>query len=293
MAIDKTFAIIHEKGDNPKLICEIARKRADFAIRVLQVALSSLHDLALLFKQDVTIFYRKKNNPSSVVSYNWQRGYQSLGLEINDSRKNKINIFLSSFEIFDEKKIPQKFRRRFERALTWIGRSIEEEDPDIKIIDLSTALETILTTKNDPMKGEALASRMLLLFDIVDKPFVHPVEILRIYDLRSQIVHGSEIRISSTDEYHTMLQVAIDTLIYSIEVIRLKDLKDHKKFIDTLESHDNRDQILKWLKEQSDKKSIKIKKYMEKNLSLWIKFKSRFYELKDDLMIRCKKYIIL
>ncbi|GEM_PF-6781978 len=268
--VNKTVAIIPEKGNNPKLICERARRKADFVIRVLQVSLSFRHDVNLLFKQDETIFYRKKNTPSSVW-INWQRGYRPIELEIDERLKNKINKFLGSIqEILDEQRLFPRFRECFVRALTWIGRSIEEEDPDIKIIDLSTALETILTTINDRWKGEALASRMLLLYDIVDKPFVYPAEVLRIYKMRSEIVHGSELRITSRDEYLTMLNVAIDALIYSIEVIRLKGLKSHNKFIDTLESHDKIEQILDWLKEQDDKGLTKILKYMEENLLKYI-----------------------
>ncbi|MCJ7615964.1 MAG: hypothetical protein MUO43_05455, partial [Desulfobacterales bacterium] len=84
--VDKTAVIIPIRGNNITIICEDARKKADYAIRVLQVALSSqwgLTDLALLFKQDGIIYYRIKNNPSSVRGY-WQRGYKPLGLEIRD-----------------------------------------------------------------------------------------------------------------------------------------------------------------------------------------------------------------
>ncbi len=266
--VNKTGAIILEKGNNPELVCERAREKADFIIRILQTSLSTnrqLHDENVLFKQNESIFFRKKDIPSSVRGY-WQRSYKPIPIEIDKNYENSINKFLSNIpEVLEEGKLPQKFRTLFVRALIWIGRGIEEEEPDIKIINLSTALETILTTLNDKRKGEALASRMLLLNAIVDKPFFHPAEVMRIYELRSKIVHGSELNIASKYEYLTMLYVVNDALLNSIEVIRTKGLKSHKKFIETLESNDKKEKILNWLEEQVDEGSLQIKEYMEKS----------------------------
>nr|WAI00008.1 MAG: HEPN domain-containing protein [Candidatus Methanoperedens sp.] len=265
--VDKTVAIIPEKGNNPKLVCERARKKADYAIRVLQVALaiSSLHHLALLFKQDVIIYYRIKNNPSSVRGY-WQRGYKPLGLEINADYENRINEFLSNTQVIIEKQKPSpELEKCFEKALTWIGRSIEEEDLDIKIVKLSIALETILTTKDDRLKGEALTSRMLFLNDIVqNQPFKNPAEVLRIYVLRSKIVHSGELGIASQEDYLTMLQVAIETLVYSIDVT--KGLRNQNDFIGILDSHSGKEKIIEYLKkhgDKSDKMLPNLIKYME------------------------------
>ena len=265
--VDKTAVIIPIRGNNITIICEDARRKADYAIRVLQVALSSqwgLTDLALLFKQNETIIYRKKNTPSSVVG-NWHLGHRPVGLEIDEGYEKRINEFLSIIQvIFNEQNISPKLEECFERALIWIGRSIEEEDLDIKIIKLSIALETILTTINDPRKEEAITARIMLLNDIYfNEQVFKPAEVLRIYKLRSKIVHGSKLGITEKIDYLSMLEVAIHTLIYSIKVIQSKDLKNHNKFIDTLNSHEGREKIIKWLKEQGDKRLSKLIKYME------------------------------
>lgn len=122
-----------------------------------------------------------------------------------------------------------------------------------------------MTTSDDKRKGEALASRMLLLNTIVDKGFTHPANVLFIYELRSEIVHGSKLRITSNKEYFTLLHVTIETLINSIEVIRSKGLKSHNKFIATLDSHDKREQVINWLNKQTDVWSSQIKKHIELN----------------------------
>jgi hypothetical protein len=269
--VDKTGAIILVKGNSPELVVKRAKIKADLIIRILQTSISTnhkdiLYDNNLLFEQGEFIVHRRKIIPS-FVGVQYKRKYEPILTEIGKDYAESINKFISNIsEMLEEGKLESKLRDRFVRALTWIGRGIEEEDSDIKIIFLSTALETILTTFNDGRKGEALASRMLLLNTIVDKGFRHPANVLFIYELRSEIVHGSKLGTASNKEYFTMLHVTIETLINSIEVIRSKGLKSHTKFIATLDSHDKREQVINWLKKQSDDRSSKIKEHMEKNL---------------------------
>ncbi len=266
--VDKTGAIILEKGNNSELVVKRAKSKADFIIRILQTSISTnhkdiLYDNNLMFEQGEFIVYRRKIIPL-FVGVQYKRKYEPILTEIGIDYAESINKFISNIsEMLEEGKLESKLRDRFVRALTWIGRGIEEEDSDIKIIFLSTALETILTTFNDGRKGEALASRMLLLNTIVDKGFRHPANVLLIYELRSDIVHGSKLGTASNKEYFTMLHVTIETLINSIEVIRSKGLKSHTKFIATLDYHDKREQVINWLNKQTDVRSSKIKKHME------------------------------
>jgi len=267
---NKTLAIIPEKGNNPKLICDRARRKADFIIRILQVSLSTdlyIHDENLLFKQDEYLFYRKKETPSS-LRRQWQSRYKFPPLVIDEKLEKSMNDFLGIIsDILEEEKYLPELRKRFERALMWIGRSIEEEDPDIKIINLSTALETILTDKSDKKKGETLAYRMLLLNAHVKRPFINPAKVLWIYELRSDIIHGSRIGIASDHEYSTMKFVTIETLRYSLEIIRRDGLKNHKNFIKAIKSYNESKTILDLLEELGDNRSLEIKKCMEKNLA--------------------------
>ena len=267
---NKSMAIIPEKGNNQKLICDRARRKANFIIRILQVSLSTdiyTRDENLLFKQGEYSFCRKRDTPSS-VRRQWQSHYKFAPLVINEKLEKSINNFLGNISnILEEEKFPPKLRERFERALMWIGRSIEEEDLDIKIINLSTALETILTDKSDKKKGETLAYRMLLLNAHVKRPFIHPAKVLGIYELRSDIIHGSQIGIASDHDYCTMRYAAIETLRHSLEVIHKFSLNDHENFIKTIKSYKESKKILDWLEELGDKGSLEIKKCMKKDLA--------------------------
>ncbi len=122
-----------------------------------------------------------------------------------------------------------------------------------------------MTTISDEEKGKTLAYRMLLLNFHVEKPFTDPVKVLLIYELRSKIVHGSEMGIASHHEYLIMKHVAIETLRYSLEIVRKEGLRKHDKFIKAIESYNEREKVLDWLEEQGDKKSLKIRDQMKQN----------------------------
>lgn len=265
---NKTIAIIQEKGNNPSLVCERARRKADFVIKVLQTSLLTnrfIHDEQVLFKQGKFVAYRETKNPSHIGCL-WQRGYEPIPLEINERLEKDISDFLEKISEILEEKLPTELLERFMIAIMWIGRAINEQDPNIKIIYLSTALEAVLTTPSDERKGETLAYRMLLLNIHVDKPFVHPAKVLWIYELRSKIIHGSKLAIASKDEYYTMKRVVVGTILNSLEVIRREGIKTHTQFIETLETYKDMQKVLEWLEKQGDKRSLTIKEHMERNL---------------------------
>lgn len=113
-----------------------------------------------------------------------------------------------------------------------------------------------------------MAYRMLLLNSYLDKPFINPVRVLYVYELRSQIVHGGEVGIASKSDYYTMRRVVIDTLIKSIEFIRINGLKNYEEFIKALETPQHISQVSDWLQKQGDKLSLKIKQHMEERTHL-------------------------
>ncbi|MEM3449418.1 MAG: HEPN domain-containing protein [Nitrososphaerota archaeon] len=185
-----------------------------------------------------------------------------IPIEIDDNFQKSVEDFATKIQDIFKEDYSIDFSKRFVIAIKWIGRAIDEQDLDIKILYLSTALEAMLTSRSDRRKGETLAYRMLLLNSYLDKPFINPVRVLYVYELRSQIVHGGEVGIASKSDYYTMRRVVIDTLIKSIEFIRINGLKNYEEFIKALETPQHISQVLNWLQKQGDKLSIKIKKHM-------------------------------
>lgn len=267
--VNKTMAIIPEKGNNSGLVCERARRKTDFVIRVLQVSLSTsrfIHDVETLYRQGDLVIFRKTGAPTTLGA-EWRRGHKPLKRDIGEKLEKNIKDFLKEISDILEEKLPSNLLERFIIAITWIGHAIEEENPNIKIIYLSTALESILTMPSDEMKGETLAYRMLLLNVNVDETFIHPAKVLWIYEMRSKVIHGATLAIASQSEYYTIKHVAIDTLLYSLKVIRRNGLKNQTEFIRVLETHKNGQKILDLLEKQGDEMSLKIKRCMERNLA--------------------------
>lgn len=264
---NRSVAAVHERGNNHRSVCDRARERVNFTIRVLQVALTTnpfIHDEETLFKQSEWIAYKRNN----VIEARWKRGYRPILREIDVSLGKNIGDFLRDIaDVLVEERLPPRLRKCFVRSLTWVGRSIEEENIDIKIVYLSTALESILSTRDDEKKGETLAYRMLLLNVFLDETFAHPARILWIYELRSRIIHGSEISIASKRDYYTVRRVARNTIRYALEVVQRTSVIRKSEFIRVLESqNENIKRILDWLSKQGDELSIRIKRHMENRL---------------------------
>ncbi|KXB04387.1 hypothetical protein AKJ49_02155 [candidate division MSBL1 archaeon SCGC-AAA382A03] len=218
-----------------------------------------------MFTQGEYIAYKEIEEPSR-IGVRWNRGYEPIPIGINKKLVKDVYEFLGQIPELLQEDLPPKLLKKFKTSVSWIGRSIDEKDSDIRIIYLSTALESILTTRSDRKKGETLAYRMMLLNSKVDEPFILPSKVLWIYELRSKIIHGSRLGIATQSEYHTLRKVAIETLIYSLGIIRKKEMKKHSQFINFLESSDKVSEVLAWLKEQDDKYSENIKDQLETNL---------------------------
>jgi hypothetical protein len=257
---NNTVAIIPEKGNAPGLIVDRARKKADIVMRVLQASISMnlfVFEEKTLFRQGKCVAYRETGNPSN-RGFVWHRGYEPIPLELSDVFRSSVDNFLE--------KIPELYQgelgwlsERLTIALTWIGRAIDEQDLDIKVAHLSTALESMLTTRSDKKKGETLAYRMILLNMCLDRPFIHPDQVVSIYELRSKVVHGSTIGEASKDDYYTVKRLAVETLIHMAEFARKEELESHNAFLKALDSSKHVDDLLDWLGKQGTKTSLEIR----------------------------------
>lgn len=259
----KTVAIIPERGNNPSLVVDRARKRADIVIRTLQASLATnlpVHEEKLLFGQGAFVVYRESCNSLSCGCM-WNRSREPIPLELNDTFKGNIDNFVSNIsESFQDK--PSELHERLVIALMWIGRAVDEPDLDIKVIHLSTALESMLTTQSDEKKGETLAYRMILLSMCLGKPFLDPDQVVRIYELRSKVVHGSAVGEASNDDYLTVRRLAVMTLMHVAEFARREKMESHRAFLKALDSSKHVDELLDWLFKHGTKPSSEIRTCM-------------------------------
>jgi len=273
---NKTVAIVSVVGNNHELICLRGREKVNKVLNVLRVILSKkimFVEEQLLFRIGEIIIYR--SNDSQNYGLYWIRDRKPIHLNIKELEERVEDYFRTITEIFENEDLSSEIKDTILRALTWVNKAILEEDLDLKIVFLSTALETILTKESDKRKGETLAYRMMILNSELKEPFVNPLKIFWIYELRSRVIHGSELGVATKDEYNTMLWVTTDVIKYALRYILDKKIMRHIDFIRALDTSPIVGDVLTWLdkiriKEAGQikevKEAIQIKKVMEENI---------------------------
>lgn len=163
---DQNVIVVSEKGSNIAEVIKRARVKATRRLRVLQnyLKVEFIHDEQLVFKLS-NEYAIKRETDSRVFD---GADYRHNAIEYDYPKFLVEHIGEANRDFLAMESFPPNLKSLVERALHWIGLSISEVDPDIKIAFLCTALETLLTTKSDRMKGEKIAYRGYLLGEEVN-----------------------------------------------------------------------------------------------------------------------------
>ena len=262
---NKTIILLKEDGNNRKFVIERARARAKIKIKALQTYFSELRilrDENLLFELSEYGIARKTGETNgNWISWDRKRDPLEFGYH-----KSFEDHFIDATRLFNEiQKFPRELQAIMERTVYWIGKSIEDENYDTKVIYLCTAMESILTTKADSRKGEVIAYRMMLLGSLIDKGFLFPQELLGLYILRSNIIHGSEILEATSVEYGRLLFAAREILLQFVEIIKREGIKSRSSFIKFLETSTEVKKVIEWLENNKDSYSQEIKEALQES----------------------------
>ena len=243
--------------------------KLELAINILRLSLKTeifLKDEQTLFdKAEITLCEKRgeRGRPSIFL----HRGFKPLPLEINANGDYKFNLYINSIsDILYGGVISQDLSERLRRVIKWIGRSIEEEDIDLKIIYLCIALESLLTSRSEGKKGQALAFRMLLIHFCAEKPFLLPAYVLYYYVLRSVIIHQGFMGSATKDDYETLRSISTEILIHSIFIIKENGIKNYKEFMNKLEMKERVKEVRSWLEAQHDPASAEILEWIVKRI---------------------------
>ena len=242
--VNGAVAVIHEKGCDPWKVAERARDRLSVALSTLRVALLmdheprvlswKVHDEQMLFRQGESIGVKKLGSREPLLP-GWKLGFRSVGFTVDDVIAKQIAESSGLIDcLFKEEGLQGRIRDRLVRAMEWIGDSVTREGPDAKVVDICTALETLLTTKGDKRKAEAIALRMMLLYSLSDRPFFDPAQVLELYGKRSDVVHGSNRDICTDSDYSTGRRISVDVLQTTLAYVRKNRITQHGDFIRSL-----------------------------------------------------------
>jgi predicted SnoaL-like aldol condensation-catalyzing enzyme len=254
----KTVIVVTVGGTNSAQVVKRARVKATRMLRVLQTYLKEefIHDEQLVFK--LSKEYAVRNEATGKVGWGIDHKNSPIAYDYPDTLAERVTAANADFELI--KKFPPKVREPVERAFHWIGLAIAEIDPDIKVSYLSTALETLLTTKADRMKGEKIAYRGYLLGQEVNpKEYYPPQDVLEVYEKRSTVVHGSGVSVATQNDYWLMLEFAQSALVNFIKYVDQHELKKPSAVFAKLLQSPKVEEFLQWLDEDpedEDSKSI-------------------------------------
>jgi len=253
---DKTAIVVRESGNSLEAVIHRARRRAELVLHALRVAFSNRDftpDLQLRFRLSPHTVLREADKPkirrgTHASPGPWQLDY------FEEHDKDLVayadDVLKKSATFKDE------FRGRIDRAIHWLGTAIEQEDYDQRIAEICTAMESLLCGKEETRKGEPVAYRMTLLATLTGDGFMHPADVLWVYNLRSNVVHGSGIEVVGETEYNRMIDAARGALKSYVELVEANDFKNNKGLIRHLESSPEAKQLLKWLDDHDETEEI-------------------------------------
>jgi hypothetical protein len=260
--------IIDEEGNNTSEIVKRARIKANKKIRILQtyLKLDYTQDIQLLFEvsQEYAVISEKDNK---LVSSGFDQRTSPIKYDSPTFLAEASEEANADYELI--KDFHPKIKDQLERTLYWIGLSISESEIDLKITLLCIASETLFTTINDNRKGGKIAYRGYLLGKEVDSDglYKQPHEILRIYKLRNDIVHGSKFGITTEKDYLNMLRFVKHTFSNFITFTHKHKFNDQLEMYTKLLKSNHITPLVDWLKGHSnDDASTSILKCIEGDL---------------------------
>lgn len=262
----QSLLLVVEKGNNSSLVIDRARKKGNEAIKLIQTYLSAMpfvvnEQLLFSLSEDYAI---KKKNDSQVIGTGWRRNFSPLEFDYESEFLKLVGKANEHYELLNN--IPEKLQNQIKRTILWIGKAVSEEDFDIKVAFLCTALETLLTTKQDGRKGEKIAYRTALLRRHFEETITHPRYVLQLYLTRNDVVHGSKIGIASKSEYYSLLDLTRNTLDYFVKIVGQKKFKKQTDVLNLLIKSEYTNELLNWLRLFCDENSKEVAQALNKDL---------------------------
>jgi hypothetical protein len=269
--VNKVVAIAQERAGSPQRAAERAANKIDDALHALRTAVLGssrwrVLDEHLLFKRGQVLCVREVAN-GEVKTIQWRRAFEPVGFEFRRHTAEPVRRYLESINAIIDGDFPEPIQRQLRRALHWIGSSITRESHDDKVVELCTALETLLTTREEQKKGEALALRSMLLPSALGEGFFQPFEIYDLYKLRSEVIHGSKLRVCGQRDYSSLLwRSTVIVSHFADFVIRDRSITSAARLIAAIERPELLSQAIVWLGGVECAASTKIVEFARERL---------------------------
>jgi hypothetical protein len=248
--LDKTVAIVSVMAGKVDRAVERAQVRVDRALDVLRFGLTASSPIRtreneVMFRQGHMQLVREEGGARS---HRWDLRRRPLQATLSVPEISKTVSYLEAVErLISNEKLGPKLRKRFSLALHWIATAITRTDYDEKLVDICTALESLLVEKSDHWKGELIALRAILLQCAVDGRFADTFPLLGLYELRSRVVHGSDVGVIGEGQYTYLFDTATRLVMQAVQLVnRNPAITSFRHFRNVLESADMLDVAVRW-----------------------------------------------
>ena len=244
-------------------LAQVARSLDLLRLAGVRDVISAFDDRLFLWQFDGRSITRQitPNQPS--VTYHWDRPFNPVMIQMASHIKRGLDPDLSSLQAIANGELPDEIGKHLERAINWISCGITRERLDDKIVDLCTALETLLLPNyRGGQKGQMIALRHRLIGGDWS-----PIGILALYDLRSDIVHGSALNVSQYLDYWNLLVVCFVTLDKLVKLAKRNPMvKNLKDLVGIVETQDNFESVIILLDKRGGKRGRDLKSLARKCL---------------------------
>ena len=240
--IDQPMALVTVRAGHVDRAVARAQTRVDEALDILRLGFRAsimirVRDNELMIRQGEKQLVRAHGIGR------WQKW--SFNNRPNPTRlvENRLRLTLRYLQplehLLASQELSSKMKERIRLALHWLGTAAARRNHDEKVIDLCTAYESLLCEKSDGRKGELITLRSMLLQSAATGGFTDTFPLLRLYELRSSLVHGSAIGICGDAHYRFLVGDLLRLLEVEVKFLsehpEIKAFRTFKKAIQTEE----------------------------------------------------------
>jgi hypothetical protein len=240
------------RAGSAKAARERAARAVDAALGLFRLSFSefraAIRDEQLLQQRTDGYVLKRLPGPQHTAR-GWHRGFRGYGLELDATLLGEVNRIATRFRPVFNGTVAAQISSQFMRAIELVGASVTHEHADDKVVNLCTALEAILTMRQERDKSAAVALRLMLLSIRLDQPFSWPAEPYDLYQLRNRVIHGESRGVSTERDYRDLRRFAYDALVSAVElVISDRQITDMNRFVSAMEEHATMSRAIHWLK---------------------------------------------
>ena len=201
-----------EAADNGRAF-ETGLRDAFFGLDLMRLAgvislISRLDDEMFLWKFEGEYIVRQVSPPHPHPLWGWYRTFRPLIMCMGEHIRKGLEPEYGNLLPIANGELPEEITIHLKRAIRWISSSVTRERFDDKVVDLCTALEIMLLPSYEGgWKGQMIDLRYRLIGGSRE-----PGAVLQLYELRSQIIHGSAINVSRYLDYWYLLLTCFEAL---------------------------------------------------------------------------------